>query len=159
MTILSNESRFRRNPRQSSGFQKRGAACIEMAVVLPIMFLITLGTLETCEGIFLTQKIKIAAAEGASIAVRRDGSFASVEDAVSSYLDARGVKYGNISSAVTTTPNPEVAQELEPIRVTVTVPTEDNFRMPTSFYWFWTGNELTAEVVLFKEYVAPPPTS
>lgn len=130
-----------------------------MAIVLPIMFLITLGTLETCEGIFLTQKIKIAAAEGASMAVRRDGTFESVEDAVSSYLDARGVNYGNISTAVSTVPNPEDALELTPIRVTVTIPTASNFRMPTSFYRFWTGNELSAEVVLFKEFVEPPPSS
>lgn len=124
-----------------------------MAIVLPIMFLITLGTMETCEGIFLTQKIKIAAAEGASVAVRSDGTFGSVEDAVASYLDARDVNYDNISSVVSTVPDPELADVLTPIRVTVTIQTENNFRMPTSFYQFWTGGELTAEVVLFKEYV------
>lgn len=125
-----------------------------MAIVLPVMFLITLGTLETCEGIFLTQKIKIAAAEGARSAVLSEGSFASVEAAVGSYLDARGVTYENISNVVSVTPDPEQASVLDPITVTVTIPTAENFRMPTNFYWFWTGSELSAEVVLFKEYVA-----
>lgn len=125
-----------------------------MAFVLPLMFLITLGTLETCEGIFLTQKIKIAASQGARTAILSDGSFGSVENAVASYLDARGVKYENISSVVTTSPDPELADVLDPIRVTVTVPRSRNLRMPTSFYRFWTGSDLTAEVVLLKEYVA-----
>ena len=128
-----------------------------MAIVLPIMFLITLGTLETCEGIFLIQKVKIAAFEGASVAVLRGGSDEGVENAVSSYLDARGVKYENISSVVSADPSPELANELDPVRVTVTIPTSDNFRMPTSFYRFWTGGEVSAEVVMFKESATSAP--
>lgn len=128
-----------------------------MAIVLPIMFLITLGTLETCEGIFLIQKVKIAAFEGATVAVLRNGSDEGVENAVSSYLDARGVKYENISSVVSTDPSPELANELDPVRVTVTIPTSDNFRMPTSFYRFWTGGEVSAEVVMFKESAPSAP--
>ena len=162
MNYLSNKFRTK-NPRQSSGSRKRGIASVEMAFVLPIMFLITLGTLETCEGIFLTQKITIAAAQGAIAAVHSDGSFASVEDAVGSYLDARGVLYDNISTVVSTTPNPEQAEILDPMRVTVTISRADNYRMPTSFYRLWSDDELSAEVVMFKEYVfvtplAPPTT-
>ena len=125
-----------------------------MAFVLPLMFLITLGALETCEGIFLTQKIKIAAAQGAKVAVLSSGSTENVESAVASYLDARGVKYDNISSVVTTSPDPELADVLEPIRVTVTIARSNNLRMPTSFYRFWTGSDLTVDVVLLKEFVA-----
>lgn len=128
-----------------------------MAIVLPIMFLITFGTLETCEGIFLLQKIKIAAFEGARVAVRSEGTNAGIENAVGAYLDARGVKYTNISTVVTTDPSPELANELDPMRVTVTIPTSDNFRMPTSFYKFWTGAELSAEVVMFKEVATAAP--
>ena len=128
-----------------------------MAIVLPIMFLITLGTLETCEGIFLIQKVKIAAFEGANVAVLRGGSDEGVENAVSSYLDARGVKYENISSVVSMDPSPELANDLDPVRVTVTIPTSDNFRMPTSFYRFWTGGEVSAEVVMFKESAPSAP--
>ena len=128
-----------------------------MAIVLPIMFLITLGTLETCEGIFLIQKVKIAAFEGATVAVLRGGSDEGVENAVSSYLDARGVKYENISSVVSMDPSPELANDLDPVRVTVTIPTSDNFRMPTSFYRFWTGGEVSAEVVMFKESAPSAP--
>ena len=130
---------------------------MEMAIVLPIMFLITLGTLETCEGIFLIQKVKIAAFEGAAVAVLRGGSDEGVENAVSSYLDARGVKYENISSVVSMDPSPELANDLDPVRVTVTIPTSDNFRMPTSFYRFWTGGEVSAEVVMFKESAPSAP--
>ena len=154
MKYLSNKSRSRRS---IAGFRKRGTACVEMAIVLPIMFLITLGTLETCEGIFLIQKVKIAAFEGASVAVLRGGSDEGVENAVSSYLDARGVKYENISSVVSADPSPELANELDPVRVTVTIPTSDNFRMPTSFYRFWTGGEVSAEVVMFKESATSAP--
>lgn len=125
--------------------------------MLPIMFLITLGTLETCEGIFLIQKVKIAAFEGANVAVLRGGSDEGVENAVSSYLDARGVKYENISSVVSMDPSPELANDLDPVRVTVTIPTSDNFRMPTSFYRFWTGGEVSAEVVMFKESAPSAP--
>ena len=125
--------------------------------MLPIMLLITFGTLETCEGILLFQKIKVAAFEGARVAVRSEGTNAGIENAVGAYLDARGVKYTNISTVVTTDPSPELANELDPMRVTVTIPTSDNFRMPTSFYKFWTGAELSAEVVMFKEVATAAP--
>lgn len=130
-----------------------------MAIVLPIMFLITFGTLETCEGIFMLQKIEIAAHEGARAAIKKQSSIEEVQTAVGQYLDARGVTYGDIGTVVTSDPSPDLAGELQPVRVTVTIPTEGNFRMPTSFYQFWTGSTLTAEVVMFKEFEQGPATS
>ena len=135
---------------------RRAAACVEMAVVLPIMLLITLGTLEICEGIFLLQKVEIAAHEGARAAIRKTGTEEDVESAVGIYLDARGIQYDDISNIVTSEPRPELANELEPIRVTVTLPTAGNFRMPTQIYQFWTGSTVTADVVMFKEFQPPP---
>lgn len=123
-----------------------------MAIVLPIMFLITLGTLETCEGIFLLQKIEIAAHEGARAAIKKQGTHKDVQAAVELYLNARGITYKNIRKVVSAEPRPQLATELEPIHVTVTIPTDGNFRMPTSFYQFWTGDSLSAEVVMFKEF-------
>lgn len=127
-----------------------------MAIVLPVVLLLTLGTLETCEAIFLLQKIEIAAQEGAREAIRRDATIADVENAVGDYLQTRGITTPNLSMAVTSDPRPEMASELDPVRVTVTIPTAGNFRMPIGFYRFWTDNELSAEVVMFKEYTPLP---
>lgn len=134
---------------------RKAAACVEMAIVLPVMFLITLGTLETCEGLFLLQKIEIAAHEGARAAIRKQATDDDVESAVGLYLDARGITYQNIRTVVTADPSPQLANELEPIRISVTIPTAGNFRMPTNFYRFWTGPSVSADVVMFKEFEPP----
>lgn len=48
---------------------RHGAALAELAIFLPVLFLITITTTETCRVIYLRQSVKIAAFETARVAV------------------------------------------------------------------------------------------
>ena len=131
---------------------RQAIAVVELALVLPLLFLLTFGILEICEGLYLRQKVVIASHEGARIAVRRTATTSDVETAVSNYLDARDIHYTAIGSVVTCTPSPEEARMLEPIVVKVEVDVDANSRMPLSFYEYINGRSVTGEVTMFKEY-------
>lgn len=137
--------------------QRSGTAVIELAIILPVIVLITFGTLEICDGIFLRQKIELAANEGTRVAIRKGSTVADVEAAVKKNLDARGVSYGDsISSAVTVTPDPTLAPTLTPISVRVSVETNSNLKLGLSLYQFFSGKEVSGEVSMFKEYGDTP---
>lgn len=129
-----------------------GSAVIELAFVLPVMLLITFGTLETCEAIFLRQKVEIAAHEGARAAIRKEATVEDVRDAVGLYLDARGVKYDSLANIVTVTPDPQFAPELTPVTVRLEVDISDNLRLASQFYRFIVGDNTVAEVAMYKEF-------
>ena len=130
-----------------------GVEVVELAIVLPIIFFLTFATLEICEGIFLKQKLEMAAHEGARVAIRKRSTLDDVYDAVKRNLEARGIDYGaNIGNAVSVTPDPTVAPTLTPMTVTVTVETNPNLRLSLSLYRYLAGKNIVGEVSMFKEY-------
>ena len=132
---------------------RRGTEVVELAIILPLLMLLTFATLETCENIFLIQKVKIAAHEGAVVAITKTGTLADVQDAVQGYLDARDIDYGDdISTAVTVSPDPTTAATLEPITVTVTVPTDENSHVGAHLYRFFGGTNAVGDVTMLKEF-------
>ena len=138
--------------------QRRGTEVVELALVLPLILLIVFSTLEVCDHAFLLQKVKIAAQEGAVVAIRRTSTTADVEIAVQNYLDARGVDFGgSISTAVTVTPDPTAAQTLTPVTVSVTVPNDENSRIGGYLYRYIAGENSTGTVTLFKEFESVQP--
>lgn len=146
---------MKQRPRISDGrdaSSRRAIAVVELALVLPVLFILILGMLEICEGIFLKQKIVIASHEGARIAVRRDATISDVQDAVSAYLQAREMEFGPIASVVSCTPAPEEAKLLEPVVVRVEIDVNSNLRMPLSLYKYIRGETIVGEVTMFKEY-------
>jgi len=133
--------------------QRKGAEVVEMALVLPLLILLTLGTLEICEGIFLRQKLELAAHEGARVAILKRSTASDVHAAVKRNLDARGIDYGgDIASVVTITPEPTTAPMLTPVSVQVDIETNSNLRMPLSVYRYLAGNTLSGEVSMYKEF-------
>ena len=133
--------------------KRRGVEVVELAIIMPVLLLLTFGTLEICEGIFLRQTLELSAHEGARVAIRRDASIEDVEEAVQRHFDARGVNFGgDISSAVEITPDPETAATLTPVTVRVTVDASDNLRLDLSLYRFLLGNQFEAEVIMLKEF-------
>ncbi|MDB2685955.1 pilus assembly protein [Mariniblastus sp.] len=138
--------------------QRRGTEVVELALVLPVILLIVFSTLEICDHAFLLQKVKIAAQEGAVVAIRKTATVAEVEAAVQSYLDARGVDYGDsISGAVTVTPDPTTADTLTPVTVAVTVPNDENSRVGAQFIRYFAGESSTSTVTMFKEFKSSQP--
>lgn len=139
---------------KSNCVTRRGAQVVELALILPVILVLTLGTLEICQGYFLRQKLEIAAHEGARVAILKSANTQLVEEKVAEYLDARSLNYDDIGSVVTVSPAPELADELEAITVSVTLSISDNLRLPLSLHNFLSGDSFTTEVVMYKEYRA-----
>ena len=73
---------------------RRGTAAVECALVLPLVFLLTAGTIEMCSTIFLRESVTLAAHEGARAAIGRHATTADVAAAVDAILAIRGVDVG-----------------------------------------------------------------
>lgn len=126
--------------------RKRGAAAVECAIVLPVFVIILLGTIETCTMIFLQQSLKIAAYEGARVALIPKSTTASVEKAAKDILNVRRVKGFN----VTVTPSNFPSQAYGTlIRVDVSAPCNENSPFVPFFY---NSRTLTGSVEMMKEF-------
>ncbi len=138
-------------PRVRHRQRRRGAAVVECAMVLPVLFLLTFGTIEASSTIFLKEAATIAAYEGAREAVKRRATTQDAATAATTILDQRGVASGG--RIITVSPNPTGAAILEPITVTVSVPTNGNTVIPAPNWFTWFGNmRVTGTVVMRKEY-------
>ena len=145
-------------PEHRSGNLRQGTEVVELALVLPLMLLLTAGTLEICEATMLRQKLEIAAYEGARVGIQQDASVSDIQQAAKDYLDVRGIQYGDdIATVVSVTPDPSTASTFDPIVVTVTVEAGPNISTGLSFYrLFGAGDELTSEVTMLKEHNVSP---
>ena len=72
--------------------KRLGAAIVEMAICLPVIVLLTFGTIELASGLFLKQTLTSAAHEGALAGMRLDATEASVRDRVELILAVREVE-------------------------------------------------------------------
>ena len=117
-----------------------------------MLFLLTFGTLDLCDGIFLQQKAEIAAHEGARAAISREATTQTVEAAVQDYLESRQLHFTSIDTVVSTSVDPSVAEVLEPITVTVRIDLFENRRLPLAPFQFINGPQVIAEVTMYKEY-------
>ena len=157
--------------------QRNGAVVVEAAFVIPLVLLLTLATLDICDGIFMLKKTKIAAYEGARVAVGPFGTEESTRQAVANYLDSRGIRYDNIDNVVDityrkirdidsliddaiagveTTPeiisgNASNVEQLDPITVSVQIDLSSNRRLPLSPFQFIQGSSITSECTMLIE--------
>lgn len=119
--------------RQSSPFarnalRRRGAATVELAVVLPVMLTLVLGTIEVCHRIFLRQSSVLVAYEGCRLAARSTSSTEEVVSRCQQLLSQRRV----VDGQVTVTPANLLEQPPgTPIQVRITIPWASN--TPTRF--------------------------
>lgn len=135
-----------------------GSVVVEAALVIPIILTIMFATLEICSGYYVQESITIAAYEGSRFAAREYGRVrgeneppfaeSDITDYVTEILDARGV---------TSAPEVEIdldgktfdtIEVLEPIRVTVSCPTNGN---STFVFGKMANRTLTASVVFAAE--------
>ncbi len=125
---------------------KRGAAVVEFAIVLPVFLLILIGTIEACSMIFLQQSLEIAAYEGARVAIVPTTTSSDVESAANQILTPRHIQ----NSSISVTPNDfQSAPYGTFVRVSVSVPCLSNSVIPSSLYG---SRTLTGKVEMMKEY-------
>lgn len=70
---------------------RRGAAVVEMAILLPVLLTVTFGSLEVCNQLFLRQTASVAAYEAARLAARRTVSTSQVQARGLSSLQGRRI--------------------------------------------------------------------
>ena len=118
--------------KQHTRDERRGAAMVEMAVVLPVFFMILMGIVEFGRGMMVTQIVTNCAREAARTAILEGSVNTDVDNFVADYMD----KSLSLATAdVTTTiivfdsagvekPNNaiDLAQRLDLIQVHVAVP-------------------------------------
>ena len=75
---------------------RRGAAAAEMAICLPLMVMLVLGSIETCSMIYLRHSLTIASYEAARVAIDFDGTNTEVMARCQEILDAREVADADI---------------------------------------------------------------
>lgn len=126
----------------------RGVAAVEFAIILPVLVVLTLGTIDVCSVIFLREGVLLAAYEGAREGVQQDGTNASATARVTEFLDARNIQYGGNVVAISS-PGYDTAATLEHVTITVTVPTAGNLISPS---WLFAGVDVSADLTMRKEY-------
>jgi|GEM_PF-1328747 len=70
---------------------RRGAAVVELALLLPVLLTVTFGSLEVCNRLFLRQTASVAAYEAARLAARRAVSTAQVQARGLTLLEGRRI--------------------------------------------------------------------
>lgn len=133
----------RRRPRRRHN--TRGIAATELAVCLPIIVLLVIGTIEACSALFLKQALTVAAYEGVRTAIDENATSASVQAACDQILADRRIK------GATVTLKPSNIAALNPgdfIDITVSAPCASNSLVPTTFY---RGRTLSATASMMIE--------
>jgi Flp pilus assembly protein TadG len=124
---------------------RRAAAAAEMAICLPLMVMLVLGSIETCSMIFLRHSLTIASYEGARVAIDFDGTSAAAIDRCEEILDAREVADAEVSIEPE---NVESVPRGDTIAVTVSAPCDSNNIIPA---WFYGGKTLSHTMTMVKE--------
>ncbi len=125
--------------------ERRGAALVETAIVLPIFFMVVLGIIEFGRAFMVAQLLNNAAREGTRIAIMAGSTNTEVETAVQNFVASSvGVATADVDVDITVTaatgnPTPSPANDVSVARkrdlceVVVTVPfTKVNY-MPAKF--------------------------
>ncbi len=84
---------------------RRGAAMVEMAIVLPIFVLVSLGVVEFGRALMVANMVTNSAREGARMAVLDGSTNTEVTKSVTDFLTSTlNVKPGDVSVGITITP-------------------------------------------------------
>lgn len=120
--------------------RRRGLATLELAICLPLLVAIFLGTLDTCQVIFLQQALDTACYEGQLLAAEVAVTTDEVSTSCQQFLQEQGID----AAQVTTSPA-ELAAALPGQQITVTI--ELNCQEQSFYGPFHRGNRLRSEFV------------
>lgn len=94
---------------------RRGAAMVEMALVLPVFLMVVMGIIEFGRAMWVSNMLTNAAREGARMAILDGSSNAEVRQSVEDFLTTTlGVQAADITTTITISPatgNPNPANE------------------------------------------------
>ena len=86
---------------------RRGAAIVEMAMVLPVFLLVLLGIIEFGRAMMVSQLITTAARDAGRLAIMGGSSNTEVEQTCRDFLvDTTGIATGDITVVINVTPAP-----------------------------------------------------
>jgi Flp pilus assembly protein TadG len=124
---------------------RKAAAAAELAICLPLMVMLILGSIETCSMIFLRHSLTIASYEGARMAIDYDGTSAAAQARCQEILDAREV----VDATINIEPDQvETLSRGEVLSITVSAPCDSNAIIPA---WFYGGRTLSHTMTMVKE--------
>lgn len=124
--------RFWSSRHHTSAERLRGVAAVEMALCLPLIFLVIFGGIEAANIIFLKQAITEAAYEGALYASKTEATQSETLSRVQTILDARNIQTTSITAGLGST----LIDELAPgvlFSIRITAPTNANLISPRVF--------------------------
>ncbi|MEM6655892.1 MAG: TadE family protein [Planctomycetota bacterium] len=116
MTRPHNTKRLRRT--------RKGAVTVELAVCLPLIITLVLGSVQACNLLYLRHALTMAAYEGTLAASRPDATTASIKSRVDQMFDALGIVKGKVDLSCTI----DFADVMPGTEITITVdaPTAKN---------------------------------
>ena len=125
---------------------RSGAAMIELALFLPVFFMITMATVETCRVLYLRQSLSIAAYECARIGIVPGMTRDALDAQSNVILNGRNIK----GAVLSTTPgNLDGLQYGDTLAVTITVALDQNALLGT---WFYRGKSVSETTTIMAEY-------
>lgn len=125
---------------------RKGAALIELAICLPVFFMITMASIETCRMIYVRQSLKIAAYECARLAIIPKIDHQTLQDQCDAILVGRRIR----GYTFTCEPyDPQTLQFGQLFKATVQAPAEANNLMGT---WFYRNSTFNESVTIMAEY-------
>ena len=137
MNFSSRKLRFRKG--------RNGALTVEMALCLPILFMVLFGCYEMAHANMLLHASESAAYEGARVGIVPGSTPEKIRTAAGSVLRSMGI--GNFT--VTVTP-PVITTSTESVKVDIQVPFRANTAIPVQFFdnpTFRGSCELSREVL------------
>ena len=142
-------NRTARRRANQGGHVRRGVATVELAICLPVLLLLTIGTIDMCSMLFLRETITLAAYEGAREGVGRGHTNSDASTRVEQFLNDRGVQFSGGSAVQISAPGFDGAATLQNVTVTVTVPCAGNLLIPSAMF---SNMNMSAQVTMRKEY-------
>jgi Flp pilus assembly protein TadG len=132
--------------RKSKSSNRQGAALIELAICLPVFFLITMATIETCRMIYLRQSLKIAAYECARLAIVPGTNRQNVVDQCDLILLPRNINNYQFSCVPA---DPATLTYGDLFKVSIQIAAKDSSIVGT---WFYRNKIFIESVTIMAEY-------
>jgi Flp pilus assembly protein TadG len=125
---------------RKSCHQRRGAAVVELAFILPVMLTLLVGLWDIGQLIRGLQVVSVAAREGGRQAASGTKTVAEIEDLVKLIMEQNNINVANVSFAYANVSQsgvaPNDASQNDKLDVTVSMPFSD-LRLASNFYGKW----------------------